>query len=183
MKNKMKKHILLLLLFMSVKIVAQSKTVAPNYSFFKLLIKNNKNEVLLVKWGNDWELQGRKYKGNYSLKEFVENMGSDVGVKLENIKLRGLFTYHYKGESKPTLMHYYEALYIEGKLKIPPSCSDIKWYSFEDAMKIIGYSDMKAIMNQIKENTRLWSGALEINQKTKINPRTFIMIDDFYTLD
>ncbi|SEE37215.1 hypothetical protein SAMN04487765_2318 [Tenacibaculum sp. MAR_2010_89] len=178
------KIILLIVLFLiSAKIVGQSEVVSTNYSFFKLIITNNKKEILLVKWGDSWEIQGRKYKGNYSLYKFIERMGDGVGAKIKKIKLRGLFTFHYKGRVKPTLMHYYQASYKSGDLKIPKSCSDIRWFSLVDAMKVIEYSDMKAIMKQLKGNDKVWGGALEITTKSENNERMFKKIDDFYELN
>ncbi len=179
----MKKFLLIVLFLICVKTVGQSQVVPANYSFFKLIVTNSKNEILLVKWEDSWEIQGRKYKGNYSLHEFIESMGEGVGVKFKNLKLRGLFTFHFKGFTRPTLMHYYHALYKSGDLKIPESCSDIKWFSLADAMKVIEYEDMKAIMKQLKGNDKVWGGALEITPKSENNERMFKKIDDFYELN
>lgn len=179
----MKKVIYILFFLITTGGFSQNKNVTPNYSFFKLLVTNSKGEIVLVKWGNDWEIQGRKYQGNYGVKEFVKNMAKGIGVEVKNIRLRSLLTFHFKGYNIPTLMHYYEAEYVSGKLIVPPSCNDIAWVPFDKALKQIAYKDMISILKQIHGNNYVWGAAMEIVEKTINNPRKFSFKTKYYKLN
>lgn len=176
----MNKIILLVILLCTFNSLSQEKNTVPNYSFIKLIVTNANGDIALVKWGNDWEIQGKKFVGDYGVKAFVKMMANNIGVKVKNIQLRGLFTFHYKGYTIPTLMHYYQAEYVSGKLKVPPGCNNITWVSYEKALSIIAYDDMIAIIKQMHNNNNVWGGALEIIEKTKDSPREFSFKTGFY---
>jgi hypothetical protein len=163
----MKKEILLTLFFGLIITLSSSSQETVNYSFFKLVVKNDKNEILLVKWKNEWEIPGRKYRGSLTVKEFTTYMASNYGVTTTNLKLRGLITFHYTTKPNPTLMQYYSANYKSGKIKVPFGSSTLKWVPLEEAYKIIPYSEMVHILQHIeKDDNTLWGGAFEIKKKT-----------------
>ncbi|WP_299123889.1 hypothetical protein [uncultured Tenacibaculum sp.] len=175
-----KKIVVAVFFLMTFSLTAQNKKTEPNYSFIKLVITNSSNEVLLVKWRNDWEIQGRKFAGDFAMKEFVKSMAKSVGIKVKDIKLRGLFTFHFEGYHKPTLMHYYQASYVSGTIKPPPSCSDVAWVPIDQSLEKMAYKDMKAIMKRIFKDKSVWGGALVIREKSKDNPRDFKLRTNFY---
>ena len=176
----MRKIVRIVFFLITINLAGQKKYVEPNYSFIKLVVTNASNEILLVKWGNDWEIQGRKFVGNLAMKEFINDMAKNAGVAVKNIQLRGLFTFHYEGSSKPTLMHYYEASYVSGTIKVPPSCSEITWVPIDKSIEKIAYKDMKHIIKRIVGNKNVWGGALEIFPKMNNRPRDFKFKTKFY---
>lgn len=123
---------------------------------------NDKGEIFLVKWENEWEVPGRRYKGNFTVNQFVENMGKYHKNSLEHITLGGLFTFHYTYRDKPTLMHYYKAT-----VKTP---SEIKtdaagWFTLEEALRVIPYSEMRHILEKLFDPSsmgKVWGGAFTI---------------------
>jgi hypothetical protein len=145
----MYKPFLLICIFALTHISAFSQNEPDNYSFFKAFVTNDKKQILLVKWEGEWEIAGERYNQNFSISAFLDKMGSDMGIKLANKKLRGLFTFHYPNRPNPTLMHYYQATYASGTLRTPPDCSEIKWFSLKDALQVIPYPAMKMIAEAI----------------------------------
>jgi hypothetical protein len=75
----MKLRLILVLTFITYSLFGQEKK--DNYSFFKLYVTNDKDEVLLVKWDGQWEIAGSKYNESLSIKDFLNKMASDMGVK------------------------------------------------------------------------------------------------------
>ncbi|WP_299109296.1 hypothetical protein [uncultured Tenacibaculum sp.] len=175
-----KKFIVVVFFLIGIKLNAQKKSVEPNYSFVKLMITNEANEILLVKWRNDWEIQGRRFAGDFGMKEFVKSMAKGAGVEVENIKLKGLFTFHFEGYHKPTLMHYYQASYVSGAIKAPPSCSDVAWVRIDKAIEKIAYKDMRVIVKKVLGNENVWGGAFEIRPKSKERSRDFKFKTELY---
>lgn len=147
--------------------------VPENYSFFKLYVKNDKNETMLVEWDKEWEIPGRKYKGSNTVNEFVKLMAENHGIVVKNVKLRALVTFHYDTKPNPTLMQYYTADFVSGNLKAPLGVSNVKWFTKKDVYTSIPYSEMVEIMQYIdKDTSTLWTGAYKITKKTNSSKRT-----------
>lgn len=177
----MKKLSLILVLLISFSSCAQK--VVDNYSFFKLFVTNEKNEVMLVKWKDAWEIPGKRYKGSKTVKGFIGLMSSNHGIKVDNIKLSALITFHYNTKPNPTLMHYYSAKYASGDLRVPFGSSEIKWIPLEEAYNLIPYTEMVNIMQHIKsDEVVLWGAAYDVIKKSKTNPRSSSLREGFYKL-
>jgi hypothetical protein len=162
-------------------LVGQDKK--DNYSFFKLYVTNDKDEVLLVKWEGQWEIAGNKYNESLSIKEFLSKMAADIGITISDPKLVGMFTQKWQGSNPPTIMHYYKVKYSGGDLKVPSDCTDIKWFTFDDAIKIIPYPIMISMMKEIKKNPGKVVGAAFERFKDANNITQYKTIEEFYFLN
>jgi hypothetical protein len=82
-----------------------------------------------------------------------------MGVKIIDPRLCGMFTQKWQGNNPLTIMHYYKAKYSGGDLKVPSDCTDIKWFSFDEAVKTIPYDVMTSMMkpNQKESWKSNWS--------------------------
>jgi len=177
----MKKIIVFVLL--GVSMTSFSQSVVDNYSFFKLFVTNTKNEVMLVKWKDAWEIPGKRYRGSKTVKEFVGLMASNHGLMVDDIKLNALITFHYNTKPNPTLMQYYTAKYVSGDLRLPFGSSEVKWVKLEDAYKWIPYAEMVNIMQHIEsEPSVLWGAAYDVVKKSTTMPRSSILREDFCKL-
>ena len=155
-----------------------------NYSFFKILVTNDKNEILLVKWENEWEVMGERYNKGISVLNYVDTLAQSMGIKVKNVKLAALFTQRPITRSNLTLFHYYTAKYVNGTIHPPADCTDIKWFSYEEALKVIPYEIMKSVVVNIQKNKGKVIGA---NFETSVDPQTKKTIvnvkEDFYPLN
>jgi hypothetical protein len=172
--------IFILILISSVHVLGQK---SDNYSFVKLYVTNEKNQVLLVKWEGEWEIAGSRYNDPVSVRQFANKIAEDMGVKVEDVKLCGLFTQKWQGNNNATIMHYYKAKYKGGTLKIPSDCTDIKWFSFDEAMKVIPYPIMTSMMMQINKNPEKVIGAAFERYRDKNNVSQHRVIEDFYVMN
>lgn len=178
----MKKIALFFFLFACfMQINAQEKV--NNYSFMKLYVTNDKGETLLLGGGNSWEITGARYNDTLSIREFVNWMGFRMGIKLMNIKLRGLLTFHYTERSNPTLMHYYTAEYESGNLVLPEGCEDIKWVSRNESAKLIPFEEMNTIIDKINECDYLFGGSFRIYRDPVTGKRYSKVIEPLYRLN
>jgi hypothetical protein len=177
----MKSRLLLVLTFITYFSIGQDKK--DNYSFFKLYATNDKEEVLLVKWEGQWEIAGNRYNESMSIREFLNTMAADMGVKIDDPKVCALYTQKWRGSNPPTIMHYYKAKYVGGELKVPSDCTEIKWFTFDDALKIIPYPIMTSIMKEIKNNPgKIIGGAFE-RYKDSNNVTQYTTLENFYIMN
>ena len=66
-----------------------------------------------------------------TISEITGIMAEELGVEFKDLRLRGLFTLYYNKAQFPILFNYYSVKYKSGKLKTPPGCKDIKWFSLK----------------------------------------------------
>lgn len=173
--------IVIILGFSSSQIFGQDKV--DNYSFFKLFVTNEKDEILLVKWEGDWELAGNRYNEPLSIAAFLDKMANDMGIKISDSKLCGLYTQRWKDARNLSIMSYYKANYISGELTVPPDCSDIKWFTFEEAIKIIPYDIMVRMMKEIQQNPGRIVGAAFERFIDENNNTQFVVLEDWHMMN
>lgn len=164
-----------------LKINGQNKI--DNYSFMKLYVTNDSGEVLLLGSGDSWEITGARYNDTLSIHDFVDWMGQRMGIKIKNIRLRGLLTFHYTYRSNPTLMHYYTAEYKSGDLVLPEGCEGIKWVNKNETLKLIPFEEMNKIIEKINECDYLFGGSLGITKDSITQKRNSRVIEPFYRLN
>jgi hypothetical protein len=170
-----KRTLFLLLFFCSSSLFAQQ----DNYTFFKLIVSNADNKIMLVKWGGSWEIPGTRYNMPSSIAAFVDTLALEHGITVHQKKLSGLFTFKYDNRPALTIMQYYTAQYNSGKLKVPESCEDIGWFTVKEAMAIIPYPEMKRIVEKITGNPKkLWGAAVKKSGNNEVD-----FTEDFYELN
>lgn len=68
-------------------------------------------------------------------------------------------------------------------MKAPEDCTDIKWFSYEEALKVITYENMKTIMKKIKQHPGKIIGAAFERYKDQNNKTQFVTLEDWYIMD
>ena len=140
-----------------------------NNVFVKLYVVNDKKEIMLVKWHGDWEIPGMSYNTPRTISTFLDTMAAGCGITVKDKKFAAQLTFQYSTRKHLTLMTYYKVHHADGELKVPEDCTDIKWFSVKEALKVIPYPEMCAIIEKINEKNGVgWGGAVK---KTK-NPET-----------
>jgi hypothetical protein len=170
-----------LTLGLAFNIKAQNRI--DNYSFMKLYVTNDKGEVLLVGDENSFEITGARYNDTLTVKKFVDWMGNRMGIKINNIRLRGLITFHYAWKSNPTLMQYFTAQYESGALILPEGCVQIRWVKKSETAKLIPYDEMNKIIAKINECEYLFGGSFRIEKDSITHERKSKFLEPFYRLN
>ncbi|WKN42570.1 NUDIX hydrolase [Tunicatimonas pelagia] len=181
MLSTIKLSLTLFSLLFTHALLAQDKT--DNYSFMKLYVVNESDEVLLVKWEGEWELAGSRYNDPLSVTAFLDRMAADMGVTIQNHKLCGVYTQRWQGAPYLTLMQYYQATYAGGELKVPDDCTDIRWFSYEKALEVIPYENMKRMMREIREHPGRIIGAAFERYQDENNQTQYVTLEDWYLLN
>lgn len=153
----MRKYLVLCLLLQSVQLFSQQ----DNYSFFKLMVFNNEDKIMLVNWGGAWEVPGIRYNQPVSITQFIDTLAAEHGITVQNKTLGWLFTFEYTNRPTLTIMQYYTARHRSGDLQIPESCQDIAWFDIDKALEVIPYEEMRLIISKIiNEPQTLWGATI-----------------------
>lgn len=182
--DNMKKLIFVILVFGFCGMIHAQQTKKDNYSFMKLLVTNDKGEVLLLGDDLGMEITGTRYNDTLSVKECVNWMADRMGIQVKNIKLRGLVTFYYTWrDGHPTLMHYYTAEYESGNLVLPKGCDKIEWVDINKSGDLIPYDEMNKIISKIRECDYLFGGSFRIWKNSDTGKRESQFIEPFYRLN
>ncbi|HEX8515108.1 MAG TPA: hypothetical protein VF868_02835 [Bacteroidia bacterium] len=182
----MKSRVLVILCFLvSLNAFSQKKEKnTDNYTYIKLHITNAEGKILLLKWGNTWEVPGARYSAPYTIDKFVDTLAAEDGIKISNPKLSALFTVEYEDQKKLAVMQYYSASYVSGSLRVPAGCGDIKWFTLTEALEILTFDDMKMVINKIKEDPDIvWGAALYKRTDRQTNQPVISLKEPFYKLN
>lgn len=151
---------------------------------FKLLVTNERNELLLIKWKGNWEVPGAEYGDSAvvkPIKEFLEDLAARLGVKIKQQKLAGLFTYYMNDRQYPMIFSYYTAKLMEGQLKSGPGIEETKWFPVSEGIKTIPYPNSCAIIKQVLSAPHaVWGGAFRVYPSQDWRYET---IADFYKMN
>jgi hypothetical protein len=182
MKTKL---ILLLCFFAGLHSFAQKKDKnTDNYSYIKLYITNADHKILLLKWGETWEVPGARYSAPFTLSKFIDTLCAEDGLKVKDTRLSGMFTFQYEGQKKLAVMQYYTAVYASGSPRVPAGCSDIRWFTVQEALDILTFDDMKMIIRKINEDPlAIWGGALYKKVDRQTNQPLIQVTEPFYRLN
>ena len=169
----------------------QSTAQQNNYSHFKLTITNASDEILLVKYKGIWELPGKKYiDSKNSIREFTGLMAEEMGVTFNDLRLRGLFTIYKNDVTIPVIFNYYSGSYKLGDLKVPPGCTDVAWFSLDEALDVIPIKHMKMILKKMFESKScVWGASMHVSiyddrnlDKWDVNNHEVTIKEVFYPL-
>lgn len=160
------KEITLILFLALTCISAKSQEVPRLTNRFKLLITNERNEFLLIKWKGNWEVPGAEYGDSTVVKpinEFLEDLAARLGINIHAPKLAGLFTYYMNDLKYPVIFSYYTAKLDTGKPEPGPGLNEVKWFPVSAGIEAIAYPNSRAIIRQVLSDPQaVWGGAFRL---------------------
>lgn len=182
--------ILLIILTTSFKIYSQTKADSISSIFPKVLVINDKKQVLLYldKRRNAYEVPSMgTIDGPISYSSYIDSTAKDMGIKYKNLKLGGLFTYIYPKEYSTFIRPYFVIKFTKYTNNIGLADSSYKWFSYKDAIKEIPYPASSLIVEKILHHPNVvWGATFEEYgytnpvDKSKIK---FKILEDFFKLN
>ncbi len=181
LKNAIKKVLLLLVLSVSSPLFAQQ--TANISSFHRLLIFNEKSELMLVriKDSDRWVTPGWYQDEKLTIRQGLEQLAESYGVKISSPLLRGVFTLK-DGQSRViSTRHIYSTSITSGKLEAPALIGEIKWLPVQEAAELVTYPHISTQFMQItKYPNTLWGGTQTMQSDSNTNKSD--TVDAFYPL-
>lgn len=183
----MKKQFYLVLLFLlGFKTIAQ-ETGNDTYTIQRLIIENDKEEILLEKHKNGWMTPALRQNKAVSIQNGLQSLAKEFGLEISNLKLAGKFMFIHKYKKKASVREYYLTDKVSGNLKIPTGKLNAQWFSKEKAIKMMSLPDAKLIgavkdmTQQVLENPNSVSGGTFLLWKE--NGKTqYKLIEGYYSV-
>jgi hypothetical protein len=168
------------------KVISKKQIVkkADNYTIQRLIILNDKNEILMEKFWNGWQTPALRSNQNQSLKEGIDSMSTAIGIITEPIKLAGIFTYKYEGlpdHKEVSYRTHYIAKYKSGQLNKLKE-KEYFWFPIKDGVEKIGMEALKIETTQIVDNPNIvWGGSFLLSYKDD-KLQSLKLVEKFYPL-
>lgn len=183
----MKKSLLLLFVVLfGVKSIAQ-ETGNDSYTIQRLIIFNEKGEILLQKHDNGWMTPALRHNTEVTTNKGLLNLAIDFGLKVSTPQLQGIFMYFHSDNKKPSFRQHYSCKLIAGELKTPEGMLSANWFSPSEAIEKILSPEAK-IASSVGDTTKqildhpntIWGGSYMLNKEgDEIKAE---MIENFYAI-
>lgn len=152
-----------------------------NFTMLRLLIINNKNEMLMVREDYVWAPPAILYDKRAYLKERLYDLAADYGLKIGGLKLHGYFSYKYEYHPFATMRSYFMANYVNGDIKIPRGMNEVKWVAIPEAIRMNTVTAIGQIVSQIINFPHtVWGGSFMVSRNDEGHPTK--KVEDFYPL-
>jgi hypothetical protein len=161
---------------------AQQNQQVKNFNYFKLVVINEQDQMLLVHYKDIWEPAGKKYDQAATIREVIIGMAAEMGVQVYDIKLRAMIGKFYGQAKHPIIFNYVTAKYLSGDLVVPEGCTDIKWFDKNEGIEEIPFKPMKSILSTVFNNDEnyLWGGSFRILPADKPQDQEMEIIEAMY---
>ena len=184
----MKKIFLLsFIILFGLKSSAQ-ETGNDSYTIQRLLIYNQKGEVLLEKNDFGWMTPALRHNSKTTIKDGLMNLASEYGVKVSSPKIVGVFMFISDYKPISQFRQHYSCNFVDGELKAPENKKDVQWFSISKAIQMMSLPDTEA-PPVIRDMTKhllyypeiIWGGTFLLSKKDgKIS---YQAVENFYPLN
>ncbi len=178
--------IYLLIACLSTNLAAQPKHVThDSYTIQRLIIENNKGEILIYKGKKDWMTPALRHNKGMSITEALQLLASSYGLTISRPKLAGLFTYKFSFKEGVSFRSFYKAKLIGDDDVFPPApITETKWVAKRKIQSAItGLDVRKEMLKQVIEYPKnVWGGSFYIYDDEQ-GQRKARVLEDFYPLN
>jgi hypothetical protein len=182
--------LLLVGLFSFLVSFSQTKADSISLTFPKIVIVNNKKEILLA-----FDKNRKAYEvpsigtldGPISFKSYIDKATKHIGITYKHFRLGGIFTYIFPNRYQTFIRPYFVVQFLDYANGQPFTDTSYKWFSFNNAVKEIPYpASAKIIEKIVSHSKQVWAATFEEYGYTNPVDRskiTFNVIEDFYNLN
>lgn len=152
-----------------------------NFTVKRLIILNDKNEILMGKVESNWYTPSLVYDQRQYIRESLDSLSNEYGVEIASPQLRGYFSYKYEYHPYSTLRAYYVAKYSGGDIKVPAEMEEVKWMPIEEAILNTPVHSMKIITEQLLNfPDTIWGGSFMVYREREEHQAR--LVEPFYPL-
>ncbi len=183
----MKKILLLsFIILLGLKSFAQ-ETGNDSYTIQRLLIYNEKGEILLEKNDFGWMTPALRHNSKTTIIDGLNDLASEFDLKISSPKISGIFMFMSDYKPISQFRQHYSCSIVDGQLKVPENKKDAQWFTVSKAIEMMSLPDTKAPL-VIRDMTKqllyypeiIWGGTFLLSKKEgKISYKT---TENFYPL-
>ncbi len=152
-----------------------------NFTVDRILIVNEKNELLLGREQNVWAAPYTTFDKRQFINESIDSISSALGITISEPEFRGYFGFKYEYHPFATRRAFFVAKYLGGEPIITDPTEEFRWMSIEEAIDSTIVDAWAHIYPKIiNQPDTVWGGSFEVYREGS-DHRTRI-IEEFYPL-
>ena len=175
---------LLVLLFLVITQTILSENNKSDTFFHRLLILNEKDELLVVKFSdNDYWVTPGLYESDEKLVEKgLYSLAKTYGLTISKPNFKGSFKLFRKAKSSSSIRNIYTTKYIKGSIKKPKGIGIVTWLPLDEAIKKISFPHINLTIEKVlKNSSKIWGGELMSYKDGKVFKTK--ILKEFYELN
>lgn len=166
----------------------QADTSEPtdSYTIQRLLISNEKQEILLVRHKNGWMTPALRHQSNMTIQSGLSELAADYGGQISAPELAGMFMFLPEYKKGASFRQYFRANWLGGELVTPEGLLETRWFSHEKAehvmslpAKIVG-AEKEMTMWLIEHPQSVWGGSFVLMRKD--GALSYELVEPFFVL-
>ena len=139
-----------------------------NYTIKRLIVSNDKNELIVVKYGGKWHVPALRYNQSESYQDALYNLAKAMGIEITQPKIAGIFSFTYGYLNQAALRMFYVTNYQSGSLQTKAGWDDIKWVSKSEFLKLKDQNVYDYMASKIIEDgSAVWGGAFHLYKESE----------------
>lgn len=183
----MKTYIIFMLVFLSFKSFAQ-ETKNDSYTIQRLIIYNQKGEILLEKHKNGWMTPALRHNSKETTKEGLRKLASQFGLEVSEPSLAGMFMFISQYKPQSSFRQHYVCNKTGGTLKLPKGKLNTQWFPSNKVIEIMSLRSSKLIF-AVRDMTKqiinypkvIWGGTFILWKEKGITK--YRMSERFYKIN
>ncbi len=120
-------------------------TKGDTYTIQRLIIYNEKGEILLEKHKNGWMTPALRHNTKLNTNKGLEKLALEFGLKISTPKLAGIFMFISEYKPQSSFRQHYVCKMTKGELKLPEEKLDVQWFDPQNAIEMMSLPDAKLI--------------------------------------
>lgn len=169
----------ILVLICSCALNAQSLQAEEkdNYTVQYLIVFNQKNEILLMKNKLGWHTPAMRSNTPQSIKESLESMADNIGIKIRDIRLSGVYVHKFEGltnHPEVSIRSHYTAQVIDekensAKPRSSAAGMEYHWVDKEKVLSLLHFDFLRQQTHPILDSpAKVWGGTFSIIWKDDV---------------
>lgn len=173
---------LLIVTFLSVPVLAKEDSNITE--FHRLLIFNDKNQLMVVKIKNTnfWVTPGLYNKNENLTNSNLSQLAKEYGLTVSKPRLLGVFLLKNEQAKMLSNRSFFKVNVINGGIIKPENIDEIKWLPVDEAMQVITFPHINLLLKKVIDFPEtVWGGAiLRYKKGEKFKAK---MLKEFYPLN
>ena len=171
------------------QLVLSQETGNDTYTIQRLLIYNEKGEVLLERNDFGWMTPALRHNTKTTIGNGLKQLAKEFNLDISSPKIAGIFMFipDYKPISQ--FRQHYKCQKVDGELHVPADRKDAKWFSISKAIEVMSLPETQA-PSVIREMTQqllyypkiTWGGTFGLS-KDGNGKITHQVLENYYPLD
>lgn len=185
----MKRTLLLLFLLLLALQSYTQETGNDTYTIQRLLIFNEKGEVLLEQNDFGWMTPALRHNSKTTIVDGLKDLAAEFNIDISSPKIAGIFMFMPDYKPISQFRQHFRCQKVDGDLVVPENKKDARWFSISKAVEMMSLPGTKApaVIRDMTQQVLyypeiIWGGTFELSKDVD-GKITHGLLENYYPLN